>query len=139
MQTRSRYQPSYQTNYTLLKKIDQLPTGPEWMCKIIRVTGELLGRDNKPIVEEHELWIRDPVECLRNLIGNPSFREHMAYAPEKVYTDKEGRNRQYDEMWTGDWWWETQVSFIISSTHLGLCLNYFRPRQNYQWARPFPR
>ena len=86
------------------------------MCKIIRVTGELLGRDNEPIVEEHELWIRDPVECLRNLIGNPSFREHMAYAPEKVYTDKEGRNRQYDEMWTGDWWWETQVSLIISST-----------------------
>ena len=43
-------------------------------------------------------------------IGNPSFREYMGYAPEKAYVDKYGRTRRYDEMWTGDWWWATQVS-----------------------------
>ena len=78
--------------------------------------GELLGEDNKPIIEEHELWIRDPVECVRELIRNPAFRECMAYAPEKTYADKHGRNRQYDEMWTGDWWWETQVINTVASS-----------------------
>jgi hypothetical protein len=108
-QTRSRLNPSYRTNHTFLKKIDQLPTGPEWTCKIVRTLGKVLSEDNEPIIEEHELWTRDPIECVRDLIGNPAFRDYMAYAPEKAYTDKHGHNRQYDEMWTGDWWWETQV------------------------------
>ena len=43
------------------------------MCKIIQTVGELLGEDNAPIIEEHELWIRDPIECVRELIGNPAF------------------------------------------------------------------
>jgi hypothetical protein len=61
----------------------------------------------------HQQWpspASDPVECVRELIGNVAFRECMAYAPEKTYADKDGRNRQYDEMWAGDWWWETQAA-----------------------------
>ena len=27
--------------------------------------------------------------------------------------DKEGKTRRYDEMWTGKWWWETQVSCLM--------------------------
>lgn len=60
--------------------------------------------------EDLELWKRDPVDCIKELIGNPSFQNHVAYVPERAYTDKAGMNRIYDEMWTGDWWWETQVS-----------------------------
>jgi hypothetical protein len=74
--------------------------------------GELVGEDSEPINEEHELWIRDPVECICELIGNPAFHEYMGYAPEKAYVDKYGRNQRYDEMWTGDWWWTTQVSGV---------------------------
>ncbi|KIM76445.1 hypothetical protein PILCRDRAFT_43985, partial [Piloderma croceum F 1598] len=97
-QTRTRYHPSYKSSFTFLNKVDQLPTGPEWMCKMIRTEGELLDEDDKPIIEEHELWIRDPVECIRELIGNPAFCEYMAYAPEKTYSDKDGQNQRYDEM-----------------------------------------
>ncbi|KIM82081.1 hypothetical protein PILCRDRAFT_71398, partial [Piloderma croceum F 1598] len=114
-QTRALYHPSYKSNYTFLNKVDQLPTGPEWKCKIIQTAGELLGEDGDPIIEEHELWIRDPVECVRELIGNPAFREYMVYAPEKTYADKHGQSRRYDEMWTGDWWWKTQVGRTSSS------------------------
>jgi Plavaka transposase len=46
--------------------------------------GELLGEDGEPIIEDHELWIRNPVECVRELIGNPAFREYMVYAPERL-------------------------------------------------------
>lgn len=40
---------------------------------------------------------------------SPTFRDLMAYAPEHVYKDKNGKVRIYDEMWTADWWWNTQV------------------------------
>jgi len=34
----------------------------------------------------------------------------MKYAPEKHYEDEDLNNRVYDEMATGDWWWEVQAS-----------------------------
>lgn len=30
--------------------------------------------------------------------------------PEKMFTNDDGKERIIDEMWTGDWWWELQVS-----------------------------
>lgn len=59
--------------------------------------------------ESLELWWRDPVDCVRELIGNPSFRDMMKYAPEWLYADKNGVTQIIDEMWTGSWWWELQV------------------------------
>ena len=41
--------------------------------------------------------------------GNEALRDALQYAPERAYTDREGTNRVYDEMWTADWWWDTQV------------------------------
>ena len=61
------------------------------------------------MTEEVELWRRDPIECIRELIGDPAFKDSLSYTPEKVYADAEGRERVYDEMWTGDWWWDVQV------------------------------
>ena len=54
--------------------------------------GEILTDDGQPMIEEHELWIRNPVKCIWELIRNPTFREYMAYAPEKAYADKDGHN-----------------------------------------------
>lgn len=99
-----------------MKTIDRLPTGPDWTCKLVRIQGDLEPTteqgpaDEDSNTEELELWLHDPVACIRELIGNPSFHGEIAYAPEKVYLDSHGRTRRYDEMWTGDWWWRTQVS-----------------------------
>ena len=40
--------------------------------------------------EELELWIRDPVACVHELIGNPRSKGDLAYTPEKVYADCHG-------------------------------------------------
>ena len=37
----------------------------------------------------------------------------MKYAPERVYEDAEGKNRVFNEMWTANWWWDTQVKFSL--------------------------
>jgi hypothetical protein len=39
----------------------------------------------------------------------------MRFAPERAYKDPEGKNRIFDEMWTGDWWWNLQVSYQVWS------------------------
>jgi hypothetical protein len=94
-----------------LKKIDELPTqATGWTCDIVTSPGNQLTDEGEPVPSERlELWRRDPVECLKELMGNPMFKDSLEYAPQKHFMDKEGTNRVYDEMWTGDWWWNTQV------------------------------
>ena len=133
LQTRSRIQPSYQSKHMFMKAIDQLPTGPEWHCQLVHVHGddETHRTDQDPgnegadrgSDEELELWLRDPVVCVQELLGNPAFRNELAYAPKKVYTDPQVQTHQYDKMWTGDWWWETQVGTWLAVCQLECTLN----------------
>ncbi|KAG1734815.1 hypothetical protein EDB19DRAFT_1996509 [Suillus lakei] len=77
---------SFHNNRSFLQHVDKLPCGPGWSCK--KVT----------------------------LIGNPAFKEHMAYSPAKAYADRAGQHRVIDEMWTGDWWGEKQNALPEGAT-----------------------
>ena len=97
-----------------MKKIDELPTqATGWTCDIVTSPGNMLNDDGEPVPPERlELWKRDPVECVKELMGNPMFKDSLEYAPQKHFMDEEGKNRVFDEMWTGDWWWNTQVKLL---------------------------
>ncbi|KAH9951748.1 hypothetical protein B0H21DRAFT_775908 [Amylocystis lapponica] len=84
---------------------------PGWACEPWDVQGDVMDECGNLMTESLELWKRNPVECIRELIGNPMFKDHIRYAPEKLYTNELKRpdTRIYDETWTGDWWWDTQV------------------------------
>jgi hypothetical protein len=110
---------SFKSKYTLMKALDKLPHGTEWKLKRITVEGNLL-MNGQPDCEELKLWLRDPVNCIRELFGNPEFNGTVSYAPEQVFVDEEGKTRRFDEMWTGNWWWEMQVS--ASMWHVNLLL-----------------
>lgn len=62
--------------------------------------------------EKLECWRRNPVDVVTELISRPEFAKTMHYAPERVYRDSDCNNRVYDEMWTGDWWWDIQVRTV---------------------------
>lgn len=74
-----------------------------------------MDENDEIMTEDLELWKRDPVECIKELLGNPAFREYMAYMPERVYgnTSASELSRIIDEMWTAEWWWEIQVSHLV--------------------------
>ncbi|KAG1871767.1 hypothetical protein DFJ58DRAFT_713747 [Suillus subalutaceus] len=94
---RNRAQVTYPNNRSFLKKIDALPTkGPEWHCDLIKVAGDIIAMDGEMSSAELELWRRDLVDYM------------MAYAPEHAFEDRGGNSRIYDEMWSGDWWWDMQ-------------------------------
>ena len=99
----------------MLKKIDAFPTqASQWTCDIVTSSGNQVTDDRELVPPERlELWKRDLVECMKDLMGNPIFKESLEYAPQKHFTDEEGNNHVFDEMWTGDWWWNTQVNCRI--------------------------
>jgi hypothetical protein len=73
------------------QKINRLHTGAQWECKIIKTTGDLQDKDGEFLTDYNELWMHDPIECIWELIGNPAFRDHMAYRCQQVFTDRKGK------------------------------------------------
>ncbi|KAJ7609180.1 Zn-finger domain-containing protein [Mycena polygramma] len=116
---------SFHNNRSFLKKVDQLPTGPDWTCKMVKAVGNRVDENDELMSEDLELWMRDPVECIKELMSNPAFREHMAYAPERVYGSKEGNeeSRIFDEMWTAEWWWKLQEMLPPGACVTGIILS----------------
>ena len=62
------------------------------------------------MVEELELWHRNPLECIQELISNPSFKDNIMFKPTKFFTNEACTNHIIDEAWIANWWWKTQVS-----------------------------
>jgi hypothetical protein len=99
---------------------------------VVTSTGNQLSEDGEPLPDKKlELWRRDPVECIRELLGNPALKNHIKYAPERLYEDAEGNTRVFDEMWTANWWWDCRnrngcvpvvVNFMRESEPLGICI-----------------
>lgn len=44
------------------------------------------------------MWQRVLIKCLHKLIENPTFKDKIAYTPECVYADAEGKSCLFDEM-----------------------------------------
>ncbi|KAG2052203.1 hypothetical protein BDR06DRAFT_1057757 [Suillus hirtellus] len=114
--TQNRSKLSFHNNRSFLQRVDKLPRGPGWTCKKVTVHGNCEDDKGEMLQEDVELWSRDPVECVKELIGNPAFKEHMAYSPAKAYADRAGQHRVIDEMWTADWWGEKQNALPEGAT-----------------------
>jgi hypothetical protein len=95
--------PSFHNSHALLQRIDVLPKGPEWICATFRITSDELDKNGERCTEDVELWHRDPVECIKELISNSAFEDKLAYSLLRMYEDKQRTNRIYNEMWTCNW------------------------------------
>ena len=89
--------------------------------------------------------MRDPLECIAELLGNPSFQNEIQFSPQRLWTDATKANRVYGEMWTGDRWWDLQVGFAYSTLDhfftdaLDLEVKDSRPERNNCEYHPFFR
>ncbi|KAG8953783.1 hypothetical protein FRC03_011655 [Tulasnella sp. 419] len=105
---RTRVQPSFASKYEFFKKVNQLPIGPAFTRMTVLIKGDLLDEEGNVMTEEVEMFVRDPVECVEFLIGNPMYRDDLTYAPAQVYTSANCKTRVYHKMWSADWWWNLQ-------------------------------
>ncbi|KAG1767064.1 Zn-finger domain-containing protein [Suillus placidus] len=114
--TQNQTKPSFHNNRSFLQKSTSFHTEQPGMLH-----------------EDVELWVCDPVECVKELIGNPLFRDHMVYAPARAYKDPAGLHRVIDDMWTADWWCDKQKLLLKGATIAPIiltsdktCLSQFR-------------
>lgn len=96
---------------------------------MLDVTGNLLDSKGTRMVESLDIWGRDPVEIVADLIGNPAFAEGMSFEPnmevvgdENLSTppeedpdyfaniDELTANRVFTDFKNTKWWWRVQVS-----------------------------
>ncbi|KAI9508990.1 hypothetical protein F5148DRAFT_1275483 [Russula earlei] len=100
--------------YSFFKKINTLLAGSLWHTETFSFTRDLLDENGEPTQDHFELWYRNSLQCIEELISNPMFEKYISYVPECIYDDSTGNMHVYDKMWTADWWWEMQVHKIPS-------------------------
>ncbi|KAG2363472.1 hypothetical protein BDR07DRAFT_1282131, partial [Suillus spraguei] len=72
---------------SFLQKVNKLLHGAAWSCKKISVQRNQTDEKGEPLYKDVELWMHfclsqhDPVECIKDLIRNPQFKDHMVYTP----------------------------------------------------------
>ncbi|KAH9943974.1 hypothetical protein B0H21DRAFT_864378 [Amylocystis lapponica] len=91
----TRVKPSFHNKDAFLGAIDTLPSGVDWQCQDIQMTGDVPDQDGNLSAEHLEL-------C------NPAFKDVLKYAPERHFADKNKDAQVTSEMWTGEWWWDLQ-------------------------------
>ncbi|KAI9442058.1 hypothetical protein F5148DRAFT_1278304 [Russula earlei] len=87
---------------------EMLPTRVQKCILLFQKNRYTSGRNGEPTQDHFELWYRNSLQCVEELISNPMFEKYISYVPERIYEDSTGNTRVYDEMWTADWWWEMQ-------------------------------
>jgi len=73
-----------------------------------------VNNEGKPTL----FWYWNPIAAVRYFVGHLPFKDHLSYVPVKQM-DSSGQ-RIYTEMWTPDWWWKTQASFLVLAERLFL-------------------
>ena len=109
---------SWRSADELFTKMDSIPYGPtsEWFTRSIEVKTEpeLLSCSSLKV------RYRDIIDTIRFLLSHPPFRHSLAYAPVRLYNNK--NERVYNEMHTGDWWWKTQEQLPGGGTLIPLLI-----------------
>src|SRR6266699_3930275 len=75
----------YATSRAFFKHIDSLPSGPPWMCTPMTITGDETDKAGKAKTEVVELWHRNPLECIAELLGNPAFEGDQTFKPMRLF------------------------------------------------------
>ncbi|KAF8600174.1 hypothetical protein BDV93DRAFT_559654 [Ceratobasidium sp. AG-I] len=115
---------SFRSNYKLNQLFDALPTaGPKWRPHIVKITGDIIGPDGERLTEETEMWSRNILELIQELLENITYGEDMVFATQFEYNDAAKTNRSYSEMWTGDWWQKIQDKLPLGATILPVILS----------------
>ncbi|KAJ3007471.1 hypothetical protein NUW54_g3539 [Trametes sanguinea] len=89
---------SYRSSQELNALVDQLPSSrPRFVRQEVEIGGETF-----------EMFLRDILECIRALFGDPDFAGILVFRPERHYADEDHQVRVYFDVHTGEWWWATQ-------------------------------
>lgn len=87
-----------------------------WRIDDLRVPSEISKADDF----QYKVYYRDVVEVIRFFLGHKPFKDNLTYAPVKIKNDSD--HTVYNEMHTGEWWWETQLQIPADGTVVPIIL-----------------
>ncbi|KAH7903217.1 hypothetical protein BJ138DRAFT_979474, partial [Hygrophoropsis aurantiaca] len=98
--------PPFADHRDLYKTIDSTPLGDvKWQNFSVNYTGEKPEVNPPPwMLENYEVWYRDPREIVRNMLASPDYVNDMDYRPFREFSTKSDE-RQYEDFMSGDWAW----------------------------------
>lgn len=102
--------PPFSNHTDLYSTIDASPLGDvAWENFSLTYNG-VTPADNVPswMSSEYDVWFRDPLKLVQNLLSNPDFDNEFDYAPLQEY-DLDGKHR-FQNLMSGDWAWKQAVS-----------------------------
>lgn len=93
--------------------IDSIPLGDApWYSFTGRYTGTI-PETNAPswMSAKYDIWCRNPLDVVQNLLRNPDFKNEFDYAPYREYDNR--KKRQYHNFMSGNWAWRHAVCLIV--------------------------
>jgi hypothetical protein len=99
---------SYKNARELNALLDKNRLTPEWKFTQFNI---------KSTKETHDLFFRDPLECIKKLYGDADLARYMVYAPEQHFSDNSKTEQLYHDVHTGEWWWDKQVCNSLALRH----------------------
>ncbi|EJD33149.1 hypothetical protein AURDEDRAFT_177772, partial [Auricularia subglabra TFB-10046 SS5] len=105
---------SYSNARELNGVVDSLPLPARFKHTSISVSGH---------TGAYDLFFCDPMDVLRELLADPTFRDHVTWAAERCYADDSGKQRLWSEMTSSDWMWEMQGQIRVGGTVIPILLS----------------
>lgn len=106
-----RKMPPFGSAKHLYDVIDSTPlAGTKWSKLSINYSGNQSSPDRLPWMDQSfDVWYRDPLTCIHDILGNPDFKESFDYVPYRELR-VDNNERQYQDFMSGDWAWLQAVS-----------------------------
>jgi Plavaka transposase len=103
--------PPFANTSDLYNTIDSIPLGDvPWQSFAVKYNEEFPDHVVPQwMTAEYEVWFRDPHLVIKNMIGNPDYKDGFDTTPVQVF-DGNG-DRKYENFMSGDWAWEEAVGF----------------------------
>jgi hypothetical protein len=122
--------------------IDAIDLGHvSWESFTIKYSGELPQTTTVPewMKTSYEVWYRDPLEVVHNMLSNPDFNDQFNYSPFQEFEDDK---RKWSNLMSGNWAWTQAASCFIcllvflANAHYYLGSDCERPE--YSWVNVCP-
>jgi hypothetical protein len=101
--------PPFANHRDLYKTIDNARVGDvPWENFNVQYDGPLPEEPPSWMVNQFEVWYRNPRDVINNMLANTDFANEMDTAPFREYTTN--GDRRYQHFMSGDWAWNQAVS-----------------------------
>lgn len=106
--------PPFADSTDMYNVLDSIPLGDApWHSFTGQYTG-VVPDTNTPtwMTAKYDVWCRNPLDVIHNLLANPDFKGEFDYAPYREYDNKD--RRQYHNFMSGNWAWRHAVRLFHS-------------------------